>query len=107
LFVVIVSMAIHSLFLFAYPLIVDRKLAGLDAIKLSYRAALQNLGGIIGLLLLMCVLGILGVLACYIGVFLMMPVSFAAYAAAYRRVFPDSGSFSSSSPPPPPGSWAA
>ena len=49
----IVSLVIHSLFLFAYPLIVDRKLSGLDAIKLSYRAALQNLSGIVGLVLLL------------------------------------------------------
>ena len=34
-------------------------------------------------------LGILGVLACYVGAFLVMPISFAAYAVAYRRVFPE------------------
>src|SRR5918992_1813497 len=107
LFAMIVSLVIHSLFLFAYPLIVDRKLSGLEAIKLSYRAALQNLSGIIGLILLMGGLGILGVLACYVGVFLVMPISFGAYAVAYRRVFPATGSFSGSAPPPPPGSWAA
>ena len=107
LFAMIVSLVIHSLFLFAYPLIVDRKLSGLDAIKLSYRAALQNLGGIIGLMLLMGGLGILGVLACYVGVFFVMPISFAAYAVAYRRVFPETGSLGRPAPPPPPGSWAA
>jgi uncharacterized membrane protein len=103
----IVSLAIHALFLFAYPLIVDRQLNGLDAIKLSYRAALQNLSGIIGLILLMAGLGILGVLACYIGVFFVMPISFGAYAVAYRRVFPETGSLGGPAPPPPPGSWAA
>ena len=107
LFAMIVSLVIHSLFLFAYPLIVDRKLSGLDAIKVSYRAALQNLGGIIGLMLLMGGLGILGVLACYVGVFFVMPISFAAYAVAYRRVFPETGSLGGPAPPPPPGSWAA
>ena len=107
LFAMIVSMVIHSLFLFAYPLIVDRNLSGLDAIKLSYRAALKNLSGIVGLILLLGALGILGVLACYVGVFFMMPISFAAYAVAYRRVFPETGAFNVASPPPPPGSWAA
>lgn len=103
----IVSLVVHSLFLFAYPLIVDRNLSGLEAIKLSYRAALQNLSGIIGLILLISGLGILGVLACYVGVFLIMPISFAAYAVAYRRVFPETGSFRGSAAPPTPGSWAA
>ena len=107
LFISIVSLVVHSLFVFAYPLIVDRKLSGLDAIKLSYRAAIQNLSGIIGLILLICGLSILGLIACYVGFFLVMPVSFAAYAAAYRRVFPRTDSFSFSTPPPPPGSWAA
>lgn len=107
LFAMIVSLVIHSLFLFAYPLIVDRNLSGLDAIKLSYRAALQNLSGIIGLMLLMGGLGILGVLACYVGVFLVMPISFGAYAVAYRKVFPETSSLGGSAPPPPPGSWAA
>lgn len=107
LFVMIVSLAIHSLFLFAYPLVADRNLSGLDAIKLSYRAALQNLSGIIGLILLISGLGILGVLACYVGAFLVMPISFAAYAVAYRRVFPETGSLGGPVPPPPPGSWAA
>lgn len=104
---VIISLVIHTFFLFAYPLIVDRKLSGLEATKLSYRAALQNLGGILGLMLLMCGLGILGVFACYFGVFLIMPVSFAADAAAYRRVFPESANPNFAPPPPPPGSWAA
>ena len=107
LFAMIVSLIIHSLFLFAYPLIVDRNLSGLDAIKLSYRAAVKNLSGIIGLMLLMGALGILGVLACYVGVFFVMPISFGAYAVAYRRVFPETVSFGSPAPPPPPGSWAA
>lgn len=107
LFAVIVSMVIHSLFLFAYPLIADRNLPGLEAIKLSYRAALQNLSGIIGLLLLVCGMGILGVLACYVGAFLVMPISFAGYAVAYRRVFPETGPVVGAAPPPPPGSWAA
>lgn len=106
LFIMIVSLIMHSLFLFAYPLIVDRNLSGLEAIKLSYRAALKNLSGIVGLILLMAGLGIIGVFACYVGAFLIMPISFASYAAAYRRVFPET-SFSGSAPPPPPGSWAA
>ena len=50
---------------------------------------------------------ILGVLACYVGAFLVMPISFAAYAVAYRRVFPETGSLGGPAPPPPPGSWAA
>lgn len=105
LLAIIIGMAVQALFLFAYPLIVDRGLTGWEATKTSYRAALQNLGGILGLILLMFGLGILGLLACYVGVFLLMPISFATYAVAYRRVFPDTVRFNAPSPPPPPGSW--
>lgn len=106
LFVMIVSLTVHTLFLFAYPLIVDRKLSGWDAIKTSYRAAVKNIGGIVGLVLLNFLLGIAGVLCCYVGVIFVLPVSFAAYAAAYRQVFPDIPE-NLASPPPPPGNWAA
>jgi hypothetical protein len=105
--IIAIALVIHSLFLFAYPLVVDRKLSGMEAIKLSYRAVLQNLSGVVGLILLLCGLGLLGLLACYIGAFFLMPVSFASYAVAYRRVFPDTGPYDAASPPPPPGNWAA
>jgi len=103
---VIVSIAIHILFLFAYPLIVDRGLSGWDAIKTSARASLKNFGGLLGLVLLNTGLSILGLIACYVGIFFVMPITFAAYAAAYRQVFPDLPGRFASPPPPPPG-WAA
>lgn len=106
LFAAIVSLIVHSLFLFAYPLIVDRKLSGWEAIKTSYHASVKNLGGVVGLVLLNGLLGVAGVLCCYVGVFFVMPVTFAAYAAAYRQVFPEIPS-GLSPPPPPPGNWAA
>jgi len=105
LVMMVVSLAIHLLFVFAYPLIVDRKLSGWDAIKLSARASMKNFGGMLGLILLNFLLGLLGVLACYVGVFFVMPISFAGYAAAYRRIFPDLAP-SIVSPPPPPAIWA-
>ena len=108
LIVGVVGIIVHIFFMFAFPLIADRNLSGLDAVKLSMKAGKANLGGILSLLLLNAGLGILGVLACYVGVFFLMPVSMAANAVAYRRVFPESTpGFASPPPPPPPGSWAA
>ncbi len=107
IFAMIVSLLVHAIFIFAYPLIVDRKLSGWEAIKTSYRAVMKNLGGIVGLILLNIGLGFIGVLLCFVGVYLVLPVTYAAYAAAYRRVFPESPLNFASSPPPPPASWAA
>jgi hypothetical protein len=104
--VVTVGIVVNIFFMFAFPLIADRGLSGLEATKLSIKAGKANFGGILGLLLLNVALGIVGVLACYVGVFFLMPVSLASYAVAYRRVFPEvSQNFAS--PPPPPANWAA
>jgi uncharacterized membrane protein len=106
LVLMVVSILIEVFFMFAFPLVADRKLSGLDAVKLSFRAGKANFGGLLGLLLLNAGLGIVGVLCCFVGVYFLLPVTFASYAVAYRRVFPEvSQNFAS--PPPPPASWAA
>ena len=105
LVMMVISLAIHILFVFAYPLIVDRKLSGWDAIKLSARASMKNFGGMLGLVLLNTGLTFLGAFACYVGAIFVIPITFAADAAAYRRVFPYIAP-TLMSPPPPPASWA-
>ena len=101
----VVSMLVEIFFMLAYPLVADRKMSGLDAVKLSYHAARANLGGIIGLLLLNGVFGFIGFLCCFVGVYFYLPVAYAAHAVAYRRIFPDIGQ-TFPTPPPPPASWA-
>ena len=106
--VMIASILIEIFFMFAFPLVPDRKLSGLDAVKLSMKAAKANFGGILGLILLNGLFAIVGVLCCFVGVYFYLPVGFAAQAVAYRRVFPElSQDFAPPTPPPPPGSWAA
>lgn len=83
----IASLILQALFLFVYPLIVDRKLSGVEAIKTSFRAAKANFGGVIGLVLLSTLMNMLGAMACYVGLFFVMPIHFAAIAVAYERVF--------------------
>src|ERR1041385_900822 len=87
--VMVVSILVEIFFMFAYPLIVDRKLSGMDAVKLSFKAGKANFGGVLGLLLLNALFGFIGVLCCIIGVYFWLPVSFAAMSVAYRRVFPE------------------
>src|SRR5215475_3430639 len=105
LIVMVVSICIEIFFMFAYPLVADRKLSGLDAIKLSFKAGKANFGGILGLLLLNALFGMLGLLLCFVGVYLYLPISFASQAVAYRRVFPEVPETFAQSPPPP-ASWA-
>jgi hypothetical protein len=100
--VVIVAIIIVSIgFTFVYPLIVDRGLSGIDAVKLSFRAALPNFWRLLGLFLLNALLGLGGALLCFVGIVLVYPVAFAAVAVAYEQVF-GLGEPVSNLPPPPP-----
>lgn len=91
-------------FTFTYPLIVDRKLNAMDAIKLSFRAAMANFWRILGMTLLTGLLTFCGLLLCYVGAFLVFPIQYGAIAVAYEKVFglTDGNEIASNLPPPPP-----
>jgi uncharacterized membrane protein len=97
LFMIIVNIA----FTFVYALIVDRKLQGLDAVKLSAKAGLANFWQLLGLMLLLGLLGFAGMLLCYVGFLLVLPVHIAALSVAYTQVF-GLGNVQEQAPPPPP-----
>ncbi|MCU1265990.1 MAG: hypothetical protein JWM21_2308 [Acidobacteria bacterium] len=83
----VILIAVSVVFTFAYPLIVEKKLSGVAAVRLSMKAGLANFWRLLGLLLLNALLGLAGVLCCYVGALLVLPLSFAATACAYRQVF--------------------
>lgn len=100
-----VAMVASMLFIFSFPLLVEQQLSPMEAIKTSVRAVLGNLGGVLGLLLLNMVGSLVGVMLCYVGAFMFMPVAFAAYTVAYRQVFPES--YAPNYAPPAPPQWGA
>lgn len=91
-------------FTFSYTLIVDRKLQAIDAIKWSFKAAMANFWRLLGMSLLTGLLSFCGLLLCYVGAFLVLPIQYAAIAVAYEKVFglSDSSHIVSNLPPPPP-----
>ena len=100
--VVVVAIIVVSIgFTFVYPLIVDRGYSGIDAVKLSFRAAMANFWRLLGLTLLTALLGFVGFLLCFVGILLVYPIAFAALAVAYEQVF-GLGEPISNLPPPPP-----
>jgi uncharacterized membrane protein len=101
LVIMVVLIVLSVIFIFAYPLIVDRRLSGINAVKLSIRAAMGNFWRLLGMLLLTGLLTFVGLLFCYVGAFLVMPISFAAIAMAYEQVF-GLGEVTPNLPPPPP-----
>ena len=62
---------------------------------------MANFWRLLGMLLLTGLLTFVGVLFCYVGAFLVMPISFAAIAMAYEQVF-GLGEVQPNLPPPPP-----
>lgn len=92
--------AIHALMMFAYPLIVEHKLSGVEAVRLSARAVLKNLGGIGGLIAVHIGMVFVGYLLCFVGVYLMLPIMLASIVVAYRQVFPPPANQNYNPPPP-------
>jgi uncharacterized membrane protein len=87
LLIMLASVLINLLFCFTFPLIADRGLSGLEAVKLSLRAAWANLWGLLGLGLAVFALSLVGLCFCYIGAFFVMPITFGVHWIAYERVF--------------------
>jgi hypothetical protein len=87
MFSLFLMMGAGVLFTFAYPLIVDRELEPVEAIKVSIQGGMANLLGMVGLLCLNVLLSLVGTCFFFVGSYLVMPVSFAALAVAYRKIY--------------------
>lgn len=92
--IIFVSVILQGLFVFGYGLVADRGMNGLDAVKLSARAARANIGGILGIMGINLLLGFAGWLLCFVGGIFLLPITMGAWVVAYRKVFPDAGSVS-------------
>jgi len=84
----LIGIAWNLAFSFAIPLIVENEISIGDALKTSINAAVENIGGLLLLLLIECGVVILGLLAICLGIFVAIPVIYAANVFAYRMVFP-------------------
>jgi len=73
---------------FAVPLVLEHDLRVMDALLTSAKAAFSNVGGLIVLIILEALVAILGVIALCVGIFVALPVIYAANVIAYRMVFP-------------------
>ncbi len=91
-----------AVFFFAIPLIIENDMGAVDAIKLSARAAMSNIGGLLVYFLLLILVMIVGMLMLCVGIFLVsIPVMYIAGAFAYRQVFPWMEQQFNMAPPPP------
>lgn len=86
---VLITMIVSSLFLFVYPLIVDKQYTAMPAIAASCRAVWANLGGMLLLMIVYGVIAVIAVLPCGIGSIFFTPILFGALTVLYRQIFPE------------------
>lgn len=91
-----------GLLMFTYPLIADRNLGSIEAIKTSLDFTKQNpvmfiLFGIVAHLI-----GGVGIIVCCVGIIFTAPLLITTVSCAYRDCFGAPGGYNSYQPPPPP-----
>jgi hypothetical protein len=87
-FVMAVSLIVSGLFVFVYPLIIDKNMKAVQAVKTSCQAVMGNLMGVFWLLVVYSIFAVLAALACGIGTIFFTPVWLGAMALLYRQIFP-------------------
>lgn len=101
LVILIAMVCFHTLLTFSLPLIVDRNLGAIDAMKTSAKAVWANMGGVAGLIVVNIALCFVGYMALCIGIYFVIPIVIAGNVVAYRRVFPSLEMRTNMNPPPP------
>jgi hypothetical protein len=83
----ILSITFKVLLIFALPLVVERRLGVLEAIKLSIKAALRNLGGIIVLIILQILISIPAVLPIFIIWAFVLVIALIPFLGVFLSIF--------------------
>ncbi len=102
LVMMVLNLIYNLLTTFVYPIIADTEVSGIEAVLLSAKGALRNLGGLILLQILLGLMMFGGALMCLVGIIFVGPIIYAANYAAFRSVFPSERQLRNDMPPPPP-----
>lgn len=96
----VIMVCLHTLLLFSFPLLVDKRISAWRSVTLSARAVWANMSGVAGLFAVGFAVAIVGYLMLCIGVYLVIPLIIAANVVAYRKIFPSEPRPFSSPPTP-------
>jgi uncharacterized membrane protein len=80
-------MVLSTMWVFAFPLVIDKGLGFWQAMELSRKTVLRRFWSVLGLLIVCGLIAVAGCLALIIGIFVAMPICVAAMAAAYDELF--------------------
>jgi len=85
---ILMVVLVSTPFLFVYPLIAERGLKAVPAVKTSFQGVMANFGGVLMLILLYTLISMVGTCLCYVPGILFLPLSFGGIFLAYRNIFP-------------------
>jgi uncharacterized membrane protein len=77
---------VAAMYKFTYLFIVDKRMDFWPAMQASHAVAKRDYVGFTLFLLLMVLVDLLGVLCCFVGIFVAIPVTFAAITVAYKEI---------------------
>ncbi len=89
LFMMVASFVIQSGFTLSFPLVFDRDLAGMKAVREGWKAFLANKGTVLLYGLVAGVAVMIGALACYVGVIFVLPIVAGGHWELYRSLYPE------------------
>jgi uncharacterized membrane protein len=81
---IIPGLVIAAMYKFTFVFIVDKRMDFWPAMQASHAIAKNDYFGFTMFLLLMALVDLLGVLCCFAGIFIALPVTFAAITVAYQ-----------------------
>ena len=85
---VVILVCFHTLLMFAFLLVIDKKVSAVQAVKMSASAVWNTLAGVTGLYAVGFVVSIAGMLVFCVGIYLALPLILMSTVVAYRRLFP-------------------
>lgn len=83
---VIPGLVVAAMYKFTYLFIVDKRMDFWPAMQASHAIVKRDYVGFTLFLLLLVLLDVLGVLCCVVGIFVALPVTFAAITIAYKEI---------------------
>ena len=83
---IIPGLVVAAMYKFTYLFIVDKRMDFWPAMQASHAVVKNDYFGFTMFLLLMALVDLLGVLCCVVGIFIAMPVTFAAITVAYQEL---------------------
>jgi hypothetical protein len=83
---VIPGLVVAAMYKFTYLFIVDKRMDFWPAMQASHAVVKRDYVGFTLFLLLMALVNLLGVLCCIVGIFVTIPVTFAAITVAYKEI---------------------